>query len=131
MKKGLYLWSLASVLVSALSLGQCFPFNIWRHNEATITVSAGQISVEAGFDKVSSLMTGLDYEISRWSTINGLAMFNYYRECVPDFGEKICAAMERKHQTSDQEIFHTDNGLAINFVRNIILKKELRFTLLL
>jgi hypothetical protein len=114
-------WSLESVLATAISIETCVSMSRipYVNYTATINVSAGHILLRKVYEKVVSLMTGLDYGIERSGTVNGLAYVNYYRECTPDFGEEVCTAMAKKHATNDQQIYHPDNGIAINFIRSI------------
>jgi hypothetical protein len=89
----------------------------WVGPATTMTVAAGRIEISAAFDKVSSLMTSLDYTISRTTTINGVALLNFMNECVPENGRERCEAMRRKHETTDEDIKHPENGLGFTFFR--------------
>jgi hypothetical protein len=127
------LWAPLRALVVLLPLAGCSMFGVYPFlgPETEMAVSPGQISVEEAFDKVSSLMSSLDYDISRMNTINGVAWFNFMRECVPENGQERCVSIANKHSHSNQEILHPDAGLAFTFYKEITANEivESRFVI--
>lgn len=91
----------------------------WYRNITTISAVAQEMTVGQGFEKATALLTVLDYTISRVTTVNSLGLANFYTACRSDFSLSTCESMEKKHETTDQDIHQTDDHRAATFYRNL------------